>query len=297
MRMKVLAAVASLAAVAGFAAVVLRPSARPTAPYAPSSAPGPVPALYDDASAFLSPMMQAKGEPSVAAVTGITVPHHLLARDLIAEAFRFASSSRPRQVLLLSPDHFFLGRTDVSVSDRDFSTVFGAVRADRAAAAALAALPSVSTGDFFAREHGLQAELPFIRRIFPDAEVIALTFKESTPAATLDAVVGALEKALDRDALVVQSTDFSHYLPAAQADARDAQTVAALEKGDPAAILALDQPANLDSTAAQYVQSRLQKEFFGSHLVILARRNSQAYADGPVASTTSYIVQAYVKGE
>lgn len=298
MRPGKIAAAALLFAAAAFAGAASRgPAGSAARPAAEIAETRPIPAMYDDASFFLSPIMRAKGDPSPVPVTGITVPHHLLARDLIAEAFRFASSARPRQVLLLSPDHFALGGTDVSVADRGFSTVFGVLASDHAAVRALAALPSVRPQAFFYREHGLQAELPFIKRHFPDADVIALTFKESTTKDELDAVVATLERVLDRDALVVQSTDFSHYLTAAEADARDAETTAALQKGDPQAILALDQPANLDSTAAQYVQSRLQKEFFRSALVILAHRNSQAYADAPVASTTSYIVQAYVKQE
>lgn len=296
--MKTWRAVALLLAAVGVAAAVARPPARAVLRDSPSETrEAPIPAQYDDAAFFLTPIMRANGENAAGAVTGITVPHHLLARDLIADAFRFASAAAPRQVLLLSPDHFFLGETDVSVAERDFSTVFGVIRADRAAVRALEALPSVRAQDFFYREHGLQAELPFIRHAFPDARIVALTFKESTPKETLDAVVAALKPVLDRDALVVQSTDFSHYLTASEADARDRETIAALERGEPEGILALDQPANIDSTAAQYVQARLQKEFFGSTLKILAHRNSQAYADAPVDSTTSYIVQAYVRGK
>lgn len=291
-------AVALLAAAVGLTAIAFRPPDRPAlrAP-APSAAEAPIPAQYDDPASFLTPIMQAKGAPSDGRVTGITVPHHLLARDLIADAFRFASAARPRQILLVSPDHFNLGETDVSVAKRDFSTVFGVIRTDVSAVRDLETLPTVRAQSFFYREHGLQAELPFIRHHFPDAKIIAMTFKESTPKRTLDEIVSLLEKTLDRDALVVQSTDFSHYLPADEADARDRATLAVLERGDADAVLGLDQPSNMDSTAAQYVQTRLQKEFFGSTLAILAHRNSQAYADEPVASTTSYIVQAYVKGE
>ncbi|MEY4744258.1 MAG: hypothetical protein RL272_203 [Candidatus Parcubacteria bacterium] len=293
-----LAAALLLGSIGVTATVLQRPAARDDARPAPRAATkAPIPAQYDDPTFFLSPIMQAKGGTSARAVTGITVPHHLLARDLIAGAFRYAAAAKPTQVLLIGPDHFDLGDTDVSVAERDLATAFGVLRTDAAAVRKLEALPSVHAQTFFYREHGLQAELPFIRHHFPDAKIIALTFKESTPKETLDRVVAILEETLDRGAFVVQSTDFSHYLPAAQADAMDRETIAALENGDAAALLALGQPSHMDSTAAQYVQTRLQEEFFGSTLKILAHRNSQAYAKAPVDSTTSYIVQAYEKGE
>ena len=228
-------------------------------------------------------------------VAGLTVPHHLLARDLIAQAFRFASAGKYSLIVLMSPDHYYLGRTDVSVSSADFSTVFGTLPADLTAAARLKQLPFVSEQSFFYREHGLGAELPFIKYYFPGAKVLALTIKESTPPGEINQLVDALKNIVDDKTLVVQSTDFSHYLTPAAANERDSQTLRVLKEGNAEAILQLDQPQNIDSTAAQYIQMRLQQEIFHSQLQIPAHKNSQDYTSEPVASSTSYIVEAWVK--
>jgi len=254
-----------------------------------------VPPQFDDKSEFLSPILQATITPSTEKVTGITVPHHLLATDLMALAFKFAASSTPRQILLISPDHFRLGQTDVTVSASDFSTVFGTLGNDSQAAQKLLNLPFVTVQNFFYREHGLGAELPFIKYFFPNAKIIALTFKESTPKAELEQTVDLLKKTLDKNSLVVQSTDFSHYLTPAQAAVRDRQTIKVLETADPNQLFTLSQPDNLDSIACQYVQTRLQNEFFASKLDLLAHKNSQDYTSEKIDSTTSYIVQAYTK--
>src|SRR5688572_124134 len=83
----------------------------------------PIPAQFEDKSLFLSPIKQLKSNPGEGLVTGITVPHHLLARDLIARAFNYASRGRYDRILLLSPDHFNLGDSNISTTTRDFSTV------------------------------------------------------------------------------------------------------------------------------------------------------------------------------
>lgn len=257
----------------------------------------PIPPQYTDSSFFLSTIMQTEGPVSPAPVSGLTVPHHLLARNLIARAFRFASASRPRRVIVLSPDHFNLGETVVSVAGRDLSTSLGRLRSDRDLASALERLPFVRKQGFFYREHGVQAILPFISHHFPDARILVLCFKATTDQRELDAIVDALIPRLDDDDLIVQSTDFSHYLDAAEAGRRDTETLAALQLSNPARVLDLIQPDHLDSRAAQYLQLRLQHERFGASLQILAQANSQDYASETIPETTSYIVQGYLRGQ
>ena len=65
-----------------------------------------IPPQFEDKSVFLSPIKQNTTTSSSEKVTGITVPHHLLATDLIASAFKFAASTTPNQILLISPDRF-----------------------------------------------------------------------------------------------------------------------------------------------------------------------------------------------
>ena len=110
-------------------------------------------------------------------------------------------------------------------------------------------------------------------------------------------IVEILKKTLDQNALVIQSTDFSHYLTLANAEIHDEQTIKVLTGGDPNQLFNLNQPDNIDSIAAQYVQLRLQNEFFSSHLFILEHKNSQDYTAQKIDSTTSYIVQAYRKNK
>lgn len=253
-----------------------------------------IPPQFTDKSLFLSPITQIKNQPSDQIVTGITVPHHLLATDLIVQAFNFASAGKYEQILLFSPDHFDLGTTDVSISEKNFSTVLGDISTDTEAVKQLEKLSFIKAQDFFYREHGLGAELPFIRYYFPNAKIIALTFKESTRKEELDQTVEVLKKILATNSLVIQSTDFSHYLTPTKAQAHDAETIKVLDQGNPAQLFSLIQPDHIDSIASQYVQMRLQQEFYSSKLKIIGHKNSQEYTKDKIDSTTSYIVQAYL---
>lgn len=254
----------------------------------------PIPAQFRDATLFKSAIRQSKEKPSRATVTGITVPHHLLARDLIADAFARASLRHDvDRVIILSPDHFFTGKTPISIARRDFNTPFGLLSTDQKLAEKILAVPAVSRGKYFYREHGINALTPFVKYHFPQANVVAIAIKEGTPQRILDPFVEALKNSIDARTLIVQSTDFSHYLTKREADVRDQETIRVLNSDKPTDLFTLSEPKNLDSIASQYVQMRLQGEAFGSSLTILAVKNSQSYAREPVSRTTSYITQIY----
>src|ERR1700752_3962107 len=64
-------------------------------------------AMFEDAAVFERALAARPTTPPPGhRVTGITVPHHLAAADLIALGFRCASMGKYERIILLSPDHF-----------------------------------------------------------------------------------------------------------------------------------------------------------------------------------------------
>lgn len=252
-----------------------------------------VPRQYGDISLFLTPIKRTKAVPLAGRVSGITVPHHLLASDLIADTVALASGNAYDRIILLGPDHFFQGKEAVSVTTQAFDTVFGTLKPDPVVSEALATLPGVGTGSFFYREHGINAVTSFLKYHFPDAAFAAVTFKGTSSAEDLRRVAEAIKPLLTDRTLVVQSTDFSHYLTPADAALHDQQTLFAIASGNADSILKLDQPSHMDSLQAQWMQMTLQREAFGRTPQIVDNRNSQEYADEPLTETTSYVTQVY----
>ena len=228
-----------------------------------------------------------------AGVTGITVPHHLLAADLIARGFWAASAGHYDRILIISPDHFHKVTKAFGTTREDLSTVLGVIASDKAAVDALAASPLVETLPTIETEHGVMAVAPFAAHFFPKAKVVPLLASVTATEADWQAMVDVLRSLIAPTTLIVQSTDFSHYRPIGEAVARDQESITAITAGDPAAIDPLLQPAHMDSKAAQYIQLSLQHEL-GAKPVILANRNSVEYGGSP-DDTTSYVVTAYLR--
>src|SRR5262249_14771287 len=140
--------------------------------------------------------------------------------------------------------------------------------------------------DLFAGEHGIAAILPFVKRFFPAARIVPIVISVDATRADWDRAYAAIRPLVDARTLVVQSTDFSHYLAPEIAMQRDQETLNVIASGSLDAVAALIQPDHLDSKGGQYIQMRLQAAL-GSRGTVIANRNSAEYE--PIArKTTSY---------
>jgi poly-gamma-glutamate synthesis protein (capsule biosynthesis protein) len=251
------------------------------------------PPLFPDPELFLAAIGQCRVQPLPQKISGLTVPHHLLAADLMAGAFARVQGQHYRRIIILSPDHFSRSRSPFAVTRRDFETALGRLAVDRPAVTRLLANPLVTESSLFSHEHGVQALLPFIAHYCPGALIVPIAIRHSSQPADWEALAQSLASLLGPDTLLVQSTDFSHYLSPQEARRRDQETLRVLSGGDPREILSLREPDHLDSRGCQYLQLLLQRQVFGAGPTVIANRNSQEYTTEPVAKTTSYIVQLY----
>lgn len=227
-------------------------------------------------------------------VTGLIVPHHLLAADLIARAVWAASGRSYKRIVLISPDHFRKAPPKFSTTLKTFDPVFAPMAIDEEAVRALADHDDlVFTAGSLDHEHGLTAVVPFLEYFFADAKLVPLITGNATRPEDWRKMVQLLKPLMGKDTLVIQSTDFSHYLPLSQAVLRDQESLAILARGDPEPVADLVQPAHLDSKAAFAIQLELQKSVFHSTPVVLANRSSVDYG-GVFEDTTTYVPAAFV---
>lgn len=259
----------------------------------PARGEAPFPALYPAPDLFTDALARYSRPTLDRRVTGLTVPHHLLAIDLLTEAFSRLRGQAYHRVVILCPDHFTRSQSPFAVAGRDFDTCFGPLAVDATAVERLLSCPLVATSPLFSQEHGIHALTPFLARYFPQAGLVAVAIRKTVTPEQLDTLAAALTPLLDDKTLLIQSTDFSHYLAPAQAARMDRQTLRLLADPDPRPLLGLNQPGHVDCRGALYLQRKLQHDVYRAEPTTVANRNSQAYAGTPVARSTSYMVQYY----
>jgi len=169
-------------------------------------------------------------------LVALVAPHAglMYSGPVAAHAYRLLRGRAFDVVVLVGPSHF-VGFDGVSLyPSGGFATPFGVAPIDVACARAIAAATPVvhEHAAAHAREHSLEMQLPFLAHLAPGVPIVPLLMGRQT-AATAAALGAALAVALrGRTALLVASTDLSHYHDAATAAALDQVVVDCVARFD-----------------------------------------------------------------
>ncbi len=238
--------------------------------------------FYETASSFKKKSMDFSESP-----VGMIVPHHLLAADLIAEAFSNLKPEDYETVVLISPNHFDIGDSKVISSGYPFDTPYGRLETDSRLFRQLAKGGTVSPNEeVFSREHGILGEVSFIKKYLPDVKVLPLVLKPNLSDHEVDALVDKLiDISRSRRTLVILSADFSHYKTSQEAQADDKRSLIVLSSGDPNKA----KNAEIDTKPGLRLIMEYAKKL-GSKFSVLNNSNSAILSGvDDVEETTSYI--------
>lgn len=173
--------------------------------------------------------------PDRAPAKGLVAPHagYVYSGAIAAEVYRRVEV--PRRVIVLGPNHTGLGALVSLWPGGTWRTPLGDVEIDDPMTDALTYAPGVELDDqAHLHEHSLEVQVPFLQRLQPALALTAICLGP-LPLAGCEALGRALgREASAAGALVVASSDMSHYIPAAEAREKDRR---AIER-----VLALDPP-------------------------------------------------------
>ena len=198
--------------------------------------PGSAGALTRDLDGYLD----AAPEWTGGKITALIAPHAglMFSGPVGAYAYKAAASQRYDAIVLAGPSHF-VAFDGVSIyPEGAFATPLGDAVIDADLAAALLGYPGImALPAAHQREHSLEMQLPFVRRLFPEAPIVPLVMGFQTRE-TIASLAAALSHACSgRKVLLVASTDLSHYFDARTAAALDGRVQSHVAAFDPDALL------------------------------------------------------------
>jgi hypothetical protein len=171
----------------------------------------------------------------------LVVPHagYIFSGQIAADGFKQVEGESYEVVAILGTNHTTPNFQKIAVyNGRGFRTPLGVTEIDREITTALLKTDPDCTADerVHAHEHSIEVELPFIQVLFPKARIVPVIV--GSPDAALCARFGeALADALkNRRALIVASSDLSHYPSAAAAEGVDQEVLRAMATLDGATL-------------------------------------------------------------
>lgn len=189
--------------------------------------PGNAAVLARDVDAMLAAVSPTA---ATALPKAIIAPHagYIYSGPIAASIYALIAPARKRirRVVLLGPTHRVAIRGVALPGVDAFATPLGNVAIDQEAVAKLKALPFVGVSvEAHQLEHSLEVQLPFLQKVIDDFTL--------TPLAVGNASAGQVAQVIDllwggEETLIVVSSDMSHFLPYADAQATDRATAQAI---------------------------------------------------------------------
>ena len=207
---------------------------------------------------------------------GVIVPHagYVFSGPVAASAYACLASgaAKPSRIVIAGLSHFEPLRGLAVTSASAWATPLGEVDIDGAGREALIAAGASIDEVPHRGEHSIEVQLPFLQRCLPGVPVLPVAVGRGSAVEA----AGILAAALSDDAVLVVSTDLSHYHDAATARRLDARTAAAVEALDLES-LGPDDACGIDPLRAAIAWARLR----GHRIELLDLRNSADTAGDP----------------
>jgi hypothetical protein len=181
---------------------------------------------------------------------GVVVPHAGYVYSGTVAAQVYASIESAQTFVLLGPNHYMAGSA-VAVSEESWSTPLGTVEVDLDL---IKRLDGIIDRDENAhrQEHSIEVQVPFLQYFFRDFKIVPVAIGMQDYD-TVKEVAAEIIRALDgygRSAVIVASSDFTHYEDADVAKKKDATLIGDIERLDVPALY--DDIYRLNATCCGY---------------------------------------------
>jgi AmmeMemoRadiSam system protein B/AmmeMemoRadiSam system protein A len=191
-------------------------------------------AFYDGDKAILAARIDSylsavKDLPAIAAdVRALVCPHagYVYSGQTAAYAYKLVQGRPYDTVIIIGTSHQYPLDGASIYLEGAFETPLGLVPVDEELASSIAKASGFSyVPEAHAKEHSVEVQVPFIQRALPDAKIVPIVLGYPTRRNVYSLAEGIAKACGEKKALIVASTDLSHYLSKADANSLDAKTI------------------------------------------------------------------------
>ncbi len=172
-------------------------------------------------------------------VVGLVCPHagYMYSGPVAVNAYyELAIDGQPDTVVILGPNHTGYGSPLAVMNQGIWRTPLGDIEVDSVVAAELIEETKILDVDEVAHryEHSIEVQLPFLQFIFGNTFKLVPVCFQMQDLASADEIGNALAEVLaERNAVIIASSDFTHYEPYESASRKDKLALEAVVSMDP----------------------------------------------------------------
>jgi AmmeMemoRadiSam system protein B len=171
-------------------------------------------------------------------IIGLICPHagYMYSGSVAAHAyFELATDGKPQTVVIMGPNHTGLGSPLAVMNEGYWRTPLGDVEIDGETANQIVHESGLIDIDSLAHleEHSVEVQLPFLQFLYgSEFKLVPICFQMQDLATAMDVGRALTEVLADKNAVIIASSDFTHYQPQSVASKKDLMALKAVEAMD-----------------------------------------------------------------
>ncbi|KAF6245518.1 AmmeMemoRadiSam system protein B [Nitrosopumilus sp. b2] len=149
-------------------------------------------------------------------VFGIVCPHagYVYSGPTACHSYKAISSKSPELVIILGPNHFGVGRDVATMIDAKWETPLGSVEVDSESAEEIANISKYIEIDELShsRDHSIEVQIPMLQSLLSNKfKILPIILLDQSLEIAKDVGDAIAQIAKSRNAMIVASSDFTHY--------------------------------------------------------------------------------------
>jgi len=171
-------------------------------------------------------------------ILGLVCPHagYMFSGPVAANAYyELASDGKPDTVVILGPNHTGYGSALALMNEGFWRTPLGDVEIDAETASEIVRETRLVDVDELAHrfEHSIEVQLPFLQYLYgSDFKFVPICFQMQDLSSAVEVGKALVEVLASKNAVVIASSDMTHYEPQGNAAAKDMAALKAVEAMD-----------------------------------------------------------------
>ena len=148
-------------------------------------------------------------------IYGVVCPHagYVYSGPIACNSFYAISSKSTNLFIIVGPNHWGIGCNVASMKDATWQTPLGNVEVDSDSATELAKFSEIIDLDFFShtKEHSLEVQVPILQEMYSEFKILPIVLIDQSITAAKEVGAAMAEIAKKKNAMIIGSSDFTHY--------------------------------------------------------------------------------------
>ncbi len=149
-------------------------------------------------------------------IFGIICPHagYVYSGPTACHSYKSIASQNPELVIIIGPNHFGVGKDAATMIDAQWQTPLGMVQVDSDSAKKVAEISNFIEIDEYShsKDHSLEVQIPMLQEILSNNfQILPIILRSQNMETAIDVGNAVSKIAEEKNAIIVASSDFTHY--------------------------------------------------------------------------------------